>query len=102
MYNYLFNVPPAFHGDDIPYTFFENDGTDDPKVDANLALTFQEYLLNFVRKGDPNAKGLPRFEEYGSDDENWTLDVKAKASGGLKRIGNPGANERCFGWQASL
>lgn len=99
IYNYLFNVPPAFHGDDIAYTFF--DGTDG-NVDANLALTFQEYLLNFVRKGDPNAKRLPRFEKYGSDEENWTLDVKSRASGGLKRTANPGANERCFGWQESF
>ena len=99
IYNYLFDVPPAFHGDDVAYTFF--DGTDS-KIDANLALTFQEYLLNFVRRGDPNAKGLPRFEQYGPDSENWTLDIKSKASGGLKRTKNPGANSRCDKWQESF
>lgn len=106
IYNYLFSVPPAFHGDDIAYTFFDPTNPD-PATDAELAGTFQQYLLNFVRKGDPNADdsdcdSLPRFESYGSDDRNWTLDVKSKESGGLKRVGNPGANERCFEWQRNL
>ena len=101
MYNYLFNVPPAFHADDIAYTFFD-DSMDSSAVDSDLALTFQEYLLNFVRKGDPNGCGLPRFEEYGPDSVNWTLDVKSQDKGGLKRTKNPGANERCFGWQESF
>ena len=83
-------------------------------MDADLASTFQQYLLNFVRTGDPNDGGedrgggggdnLPRFEEYGSESEchTWTLNVKSRESGGLGGIENPGANERCWKWQMNL
>lgn len=87
IFNYLFNVPPALHADDLAYTFYDGE---DSTIDEAVASRFQSYILNFVRTGDPNSHGLPKFEEYGKS--AWTMDVK---KGGFERIVNPGANERC-------
>lgn len=70
-YNYKWMVPPALHASDLAYAFYNGpdpedvDGgvTDTPlgPVQAQLAVTFQEYIVNFVKHGDPNGRGLPRF-----------------------------------------
>ena len=97
MFNYLFDIPPAFHGDDLAYAFY--DGTD-PDVDPATADVFQRYILNFVRAGNPNAcassssSPLPAFDRYGAS--AWTLDVR---KGAFAPTVNPGANARCQWWQ---
>lgn len=91
IYNYLYDIPPALHGDDEAYTFY--DGTD-PSVDAKIAHEFQDYILNFVRVGNPNGYGLPNFQRYGKT--GWTLDVR---KGGFRRTTNIGNNERCRSFQ---
>ena len=91
IFNYLFDVPPALHGEDLGYTFFDGE---DNSVDSAVALPFQQYILNFARTGNPNSDSLPRFDEYGRS--AWTMDVK---TGGFRHITNPGANDRCRRWQ---
>lgn len=94
IYNYLFSVPPALHGDDLSYTFYDGK---DSTIDASVASKFQSYILDFVGTGNPNRDGLPNFEKYG--ESAWTLNVK---KGGFERITNPGANERCRCFQKNL
>ncbi|PBP15781.1 acetylcholinesterase precursor [Diplocarpon rosae] len=58
-HSYLFNVPPALHGEDVPYTFFE--GPAKAVKNETLARMMQSYFLNFAIAGDPNGEGLPPF-----------------------------------------
>jgi carboxylesterase type B len=60
-HNYIFAYPPGFHGDDVPYTFFNGESS----VKADLAIALQDYLVAFAKMGDPNTPTLPKFPEYG-------------------------------------
>lgn len=59
-FHYQFNVPPALHGQDIQYTFYEGPAT--AVKNDSLALLMQDYLTNFVISGNPNRFGLPFFQ----------------------------------------
>ncbi|PBP16536.1 alpha/beta-hydrolase [Diplocarpon rosae] len=61
-HSYLFNVPPALHGEDVPYTFFE--GPAKAVKNETLARMMQSYFMNFAIGGDPNGEGLPAFGKY--------------------------------------
>lgn len=99
-YSYLFSVPPALHGDDIYYTFYEGP-TPSVKNDT-LALIMQGYFTNFVREGDPNGDGLPEFESYG--------ERTAAGEGVVMDLGLESARmrtddlplDRCGWWQQAL
>ncbi|KAG4433939.1 hypothetical protein IFR05_010584 [Cadophora sp. M221] len=61
-WGYLFSVPPALHGDDVYYTFYEGPA---PAVkNDTLALIMQGYFTNFIMGGNPNGDGLPAFDSY--------------------------------------
>jgi carboxylesterase type B len=71
-YNYMFSVPPGHHRGDIPYTFWDANGTtNDPVANVTTALDMQRYITAFVATGDPNAfqkeTGLITFPKYGSE-----------------------------------
>lgn len=100
-YNYLFSVPPGFHMDDIPYTFFGGAGNAAVKNET-LAETMQRYIVAFIAEGDPGAfqaqtgAAFP-VTVYGSDSEvtnfNTTvIDVQK----------DPNDNARCAWWQQGL
>jgi len=58
LYGYLFAIGQGLHGDDVPYTFFNGDvGVADEGLPVNGtdAGIWQDYLLGFVMRGDPNA-----------------------------------------------
>lgn len=94
-YNYYFTVPPALHGDDIAYTYF-NGPAADVKNDT-LAVTMQEYFTNFAITGNPNGRGVPEFPQYG---ENSTvLNLNITSIGPMK---DNAANKRCLWWQKGL
>ncbi|KAI0382458.1 alpha/beta-hydrolase [Hypomontagnella monticulosa] len=83
-YNYLFAFPPGWHAGDVPYVFFNGDTTtlnNGYPVDPVLATQLQDYIVAFVRGGDPNTEGVGPvpFPEYGSEgrilslgDGEWT------------------------------
>ncbi|GAM89986.1 hypothetical protein ANO11243_080260 [Dothideomycetidae sp. 11243] len=50
-FNGYIQIPPAGHGTDQPYYYY-NGGTG---IDATVAHKMQHYLLSFVMTGDPNA-----------------------------------------------
>ncbi|XDG05439.1 hypothetical protein ABKA04_005054 [Annulohypoxylon sp. FPYF3050] len=58
-YAYTFAYPPGWHETDVPYVFFAGD-TSTPDngrpVNGTLAAQLQDYIVAFVRYGDPNAK----------------------------------------------
>lgn len=72
---YLSRVPPmpdsrrygAFHGADIFYVFGTMNYHPEwawTAIDRQLSETITSYWVNFARRGDPNAQGLPPWPVY--------------------------------------
>ncbi|TKX25000.1 hypothetical protein C1H76_2777 [Elsinoe australis] len=49
-WNAYIQIPPAGHGADQPYYWFNGD----PSIDSKVALRMQKYLMSFVLTGNPN------------------------------------------------
>ncbi|KAI9809764.1 MAG: hypothetical protein M1825_000197 [Sarcosagium campestre] len=99
-FNYLFDLPPAIHTQDLLYSF-NNDPS--PVVDSQIARIYQGYIANFVIGGDPNGspsntlttKDLPVFGTYGSGNSVLTL-----KKGGVSSNKDIAINDRCLFWNA--
>ncbi|OAA32796.1 carboxylesterase family protein [Moelleriella libera RCEF 2490] len=97
-WNYRFQVPPATHAQDVPYTFYSDNATTtaDPSVNATLAEAMQTYFTRFAEHGTPNARNgaaLPRWKKYGRRATLLTF--------GDERVGEDGdelKNARCDYW----
>lgn len=97
-YAYEFEIPPGFHGQDIPYTFYNGQGTNVSQgLFADVALQLQGYLMNFAMYGNPNGRGLPNFPQYGPNaivqGINWNATTQHR---------DDAANQRCNWWQMGL
>lgn len=95
---YFFTVPPALHGDDIPYTYYTGAGQAQTGVTApQIALALQGYITHFAETGTPNDSLLPYFEVYGSN-----ATVQVLGASGISEQMDPTANYRCDWWQKGL
>lgn len=94
-YAYLFSVPPALHGQDVRYTFYNGDASKD--VNATVALKLQDYITSFARTGVPESKGGPVFRMHGHEARILNLGNK-----GFREMRDPTANPRCTWWQKGL
>ncbi|KAL8893884.1 MAG: hypothetical protein Q9192_004823 [Flavoplaca navasiana] len=86
-YNYLFDVFPGLHGDDLHYTFGPDPSTRSPEVQ----LAIQSYITRFSQTGDPNGNGQPTFRRYGGGNEVLRLSTDE-----FEGILDPAASKRCF------
>ncbi|MFO1401990.1 MAG: carboxylesterase family protein [Steroidobacteraceae bacterium] len=79
IYPYLYEhpapvpAPPSwgtFHTSEVPYIFGVLDRTRRPytAADEGIARQLQGYWLNFIRSGDPNGRGLARWQRYARGD----------------------------------
>ncbi len=97
-YAYFFTVPPALHGQDVAYTYFNGPS---PSVrNETVALVLQEFITSFAATGRPDAdgvEGVPRFDLYGPE----ASIVNLNASGITDGVDDT-ANERCAWWQKAL
>ncbi|CAL3968307.1 hypothetical protein PZA11_006736 [Diplocarpon coronariae] len=101
--SYLFNVPPALHGEDVAYTFFEGPAT--AVKNETLARIMQSYFTNFAIGGDPNGPGLPQFGKYAEQTAPG-----GSANGAVLELGMNYTTmraselpvERCNWWQKAL
>jgi cholinesterase len=68
-YAYSFSVPPAIHGQELYYVFYNHQTTDihHRPINVTLARIVQDYWLNFARLGDPNGEDLPYFPQWGNN-----------------------------------
>lgn len=77
VYTYYFNQPipwpahpefGAFHTGDMPYFFDNLKMLSRPwtETDKSVAAASSAYLVNFVKTGDPNGQGLPRWTPFAS------------------------------------
>lgn len=100
-YNYQFAVPPAFHGLDIPYTFYDGGAVSaaNPLGVSNrtIAVTMQELITSFTKKGVPVANAVKKFDQYGKANNVLVLN-----STGIAQVRDRNANERCNWWQKAL
>ncbi|KAF2148643.1 carboxylesterase family protein-like protein [Myriangium duriaei CBS 260.36] len=98
-YSYLFDIFPAIHGSDAPYTYYSGSGQPGPRVTApRIALELQEYITSFAETGTPNGhSGVPLFKMYGEDAQVLDLQVS-----GVSETLDPSANKRCRYWQSAL
>ncbi len=94
-YAYEFSVPPALHGQDIPYTFFNGPNTA-VKSDAT-AKALQAYITSFAETGVPSGSGIPVFPLYGNNSEILNLDATS-----ITEKKDDTANARCLWWQKGL
>lgn len=101
-YAYRFSVPPALHGQDIPYTFYNGPNSsgffDYGITDQSIAKAFQKYIVSFTTTGVPSSKNLPVFPQWGSDDKNL-LDLNVT---GINVVKDDTANSRCAWWQNAI
>lgn len=86
-YNYLFNVPPAVHGDDLHYTY----GPDPSTKNQGIRDLLQDYIRTFAETGNPNRAGLPSFDMYGSGNQILNL-----FPGSVPMRPDPSASDRCL------
>lgn len=96
-YAYLFSVPPALHGEDVPYTYFNGDTStsdDGLPVNSTVARAFQGYLTNFAMNGKPTSEGYQDFVIYGQNDTLTNIGL----SGLGTRMKDPGAVPQCKFW----
>jgi carboxylesterase type B len=93
---YEFSVPPAQHGYDIAYTFYN--GVAGPEmVVEKVAQAMQQYITDFAQTGAPNGAGVPTFNMYGTGSNEENLNVT-----GFMPMRDPTANARCAWWQKAL
>lgn len=113
-YSYLFSVPPAIHGQDVPFTFYN---PEQPTVDffgvpfpinATVATTMQRYFVNFAQHGTPNVGAdVPWFPQYGQNETITNLGVKGIPLYQLDTVSNQpngtnNAGDRCDWFQKGL
>jgi len=99
-YSYLFAVPPAFHGLDVPFTYFDGGATSllpFTVTNRTVALALQDFITSFAIDGVPEAEGIRQFNMYGPDAKVLELDVT-----GIEEVRDSNASNRCKWWQLGL
>lgn len=72
----------AFHTGEVPYAYDNLKFVNRPwkQVDHELAAIMSSYWANFIKQGDPNAKGLPVWDNYNTSDRKvMMLDEKPQS-----------------------
>jgi carboxylesterase type B len=97
---YEFSIPPALHGQDVQYTFYNNGSSATGSFlsvqNITVAEVMQDYFTSFAQCGEPRSPLGPAFHRYSQ-------------RGSLMNIGNhtisperdPTDNPRCRFWQTA-
>ncbi|PUU72351.1 Alpha/Beta hydrolase protein [Tuber borchii] len=87
-YRYVFNLPPAFHGQDIPYTFYT--GPNPAIANETTAIIHQKFITNYVTRGEPGCEKGACLSSYGSGANALSMNLTE-----IKVVRDPWANEKC-------
>lgn len=94
---YMFDIPPALHGADIPYTFYDPGANSSSGVaNPSVAFALQDYITSFTQMGHPSSTIGPVFEHYGEKSHLQRLGPV-----NITTIRDPTANSRCRFWQTA-
>ncbi|RMZ87146.1 hypothetical protein DV736_g5626, partial [Chaetothyriales sp. CBS 134916] len=93
---YEFQVPPAFHGFDVAYTFWDGHSSTSG-FSTKVASVLQGYIVNFVKSGNPNSPSLPVFPQQGQNASMNGLNVSY-----IGPQKDPTVNQRCVFWQQAF
>jgi acetylcholinesterase len=96
-YSYLFAVPPAYHGQDVPYTYYTGGALSQSVINRTVAVALQEFITSFAEDGRPAADGVRQFNMYGPDAAVLELNIT-----GIDEVRDSNANARCNWWQKAL
>ncbi|MCJ1356216.1 MAG: hypothetical protein MMC33_006210 [Icmadophila ericetorum] len=94
-YAYQFDVFPALHGQDVPYTFYN--GPNPSVANDTVAIALQEYITSFVETGTPSAPHILKFPMYGSNSQIIDLGTTK-----ISQIMDDVIGSRCEWWQKAL
>ena len=90
-WHYRFDVPPAVHMQDLPWTFFR-DGVGN--VNEEIAEAMQLYMTNFVKYGQPNhGQNLSSWPLYGH-----SAQINAFKSLSIEKDWDDASSHRCDFW----
>lgn len=108
-YGYVFNIPPALHGQDVSYTYWEGGNTTETDLmealnpysvqNATVAVAMQEFFTSFAQEGRPNNGGVlaDEFDIYGPNSQVVSLNKTS-----VVETMDDAANARCQWWQLGL
>lgn len=94
-YAYMFSIPPALHGYDLSYTFYDpNENSSSSVANKTVALALQDYITSFTQSGSPNSTIGSAFQKSGAQRHLQNL-----GGSNITSIHDPTANRRCQFWQ---
>ena len=64
-WDYIFSVPPAYHAQDLAYTFYNGAPNQHDVVNVTVAKTLQKHIVKFVVNGGPNGGRSMRVPNWG-------------------------------------
>ncbi|RPA98607.1 alpha/beta-hydrolase [Choiromyces venosus 120613-1] len=87
-FRYVFNLPPATHGQDVAYTFYT--GPAPAIANETTAIIHQQYITDYVIRGEPGCEKGACFPKYGRCADALAVNVTE-----IKVVRDPWATERC-------
>lgn len=97
-FSYLFSIPPGTHGEDVPYTFYNDQGRSSSITNVTAATTLQTWITSFAKNGVPSSPpGIIAFPRYGMN--ATVIDLNQTS---VTLTTDPTANQRCRFWQKAL
>lgn len=99
LYSYLFAMPPAYHGMDNLYTYYDGGAVSANDVSTvmnrTVAVVLQQLITSFAKNGVPEAEGVYQFSKYGTD--AWMLQLSNAT--GFQEVRDKTLAARCSWWQ---
>ena len=87
-YRYIFDLPPAYHGLDVNYTFYN--GPDPSIANDTTAIIHQKFITNYVTRGEPGCEKGACLARYGVAANALSVNLTE-----IKDVRDPWANEKC-------
>jgi len=99
LYSYLFGMPPAYHGIDNLYTYYDGGAVAANDVttvgNRTIAVVLQDLITSFTENGVPTADGVRQFSKYGTDNRVLLL----SNSTDFREVRDQTSSSRCSWWQ---
>lgn len=99
-YAYEFSIPPALHGQDVSYTFYNNGSSSSSSLsgvaNVTVALAMQDYFTSFVQHGAPKSHLAPVFRKHGQHAQLMNIGNHT-----IQPTRDPTNNARCRFWQTA-